>query len=149
MVKIDDYWHKPDWSTQKGVKKLGKIIEIEARNIGVDSGTIAITDRKGRKCDRYQKVFRVPNGKYRVTWVMPNTWHGVVRGTGDLTVKTGEIIVSDPCYFEEFSDYTNNNWDRFLKRYDYFRKEIPGWVILDKHGGDGSFDVYIRLNKIG
>ena len=123
-----------------------KKINLIARGIGVDSGTIAICDRKNRKnLQSYQKVFKVPNGTYYVKWVMPDTWNGVVRGSGILKITTGEVVVSDPCYLSEYEDH--DEWLRFLNKYDYFKKTVPGWVILDKHGGDGEFVVEIELTK--
>ena len=128
-----------------------KDTNLYAEGIGVDSGTIAITDRKGRKDEDIfsSKVFKVPNGTYKVEWFMPDTWKGDVRGVGEVEVKTGEIIVADPCYFPEYKGKKGDaRWQKLLKKTDFFRKTPKGWTILDKHGGDGYFDVQIKLSKI-
>jgi hypothetical protein len=120
-----------------------------ADGIGVDSGTIVIADRKGRLENPFlQKTFHVPKGRYKVEWRMPNTWNGDVSGSQELTVKTGQVIVSDPCYFKEYTG-ASKKWQKLLKDTDYFEKKIPkNWVLLDEHGGDGEFEVQMKFIPI-
>ena len=111
----------------------------------MDSGIIVICDRQDREILSYQESFKVPNGTYDVKWFMPDTYNDNVSGSGILRVTTGEIMVSDPCYFKQFDNH--DDWLRFLKKCNCFKKPIPGWVVLDKHGGDGSFTVEIELKR--
>lgn len=121
--------------------------------ICVDSGCIIIADQSyynvyGPRADYSNadglwKRKKIPNGEYKVSWEMKKTCHGNVKGTGKLLVTSGEIIVSDPCYLvgEEY-------WGPLLHKTDYLNDPEGGTVVLNKHGGDGCFTVYLELEKI-
>jgi len=119
-----------------------------ARNISVDSGTIMISDRNFYEYitedDSLFKKFKVENGRYIVTWKISKTWNGDVLGKGFLNVESGEIIISDPCYhYEKHCD-----WIELLSKTDFLRNPPEGTLVLDKMGGDGTYNVYFNLEKI-
>jgi len=127
-------------------------MKITATEIGVDSGMIMISDLREYKMNPLlAMVFEVFDGEYKVNWYINNTWNGKVKGEGHLKVCTGKIIVTDPCYVIK----GDKKWDNFTKHIhtgeDYdLREEVleeMGICILDKHGGDGVFDVHITLTK--
>jgi len=131
-------------------KKEG-VIELVAKGISVDSGTIAIMDEcnctnakyDDEKLNSLGKVFAVSNGGYNVKWRMPNTWNGKVSGEGMVMITSGTLVVIDPCYVT-----SANKWSELLKDTDFLKSPPVGWVILDQHGGDGEFTVEITLEKI-
>ena len=114
--------------------------------VGVDSGTIMICDEEfykkyGHKFDEDLSFKRkVPKGKYRCVWSIPKTWNGNVSGKGILEVKSGTIIVSDPCYCIEDRD-----WDRVIEETDCLKTLPKGVILLDKMGGDGEYTVRVSL----
>ena len=132
-------------------KYMASEIRLTAKNIEVDSGTILITDKGNFQIEPSfvpaSVVFDVPLGKYDVEWHMPDTYNGDVSGQGELTIKTGKMIVIDPCYLHELSQ-PHEKWLALLKRTKYFKHPPENWIILDKHGGDGSFIVHIVLRRI-
>jgi hypothetical protein len=118
--------------------------------VGVDAGLIMICDEKyyekyGYKFEeRLSQKRKVKNGKYLCKWNIPDTYNGDVEGEDILEVTSGTIIVSDPCYCIEES-----NWDKFLDVTNFCENPEPGTVVLDKMGGDGVFTIYVDLEKIG
>jgi hypothetical protein len=132
--KVNKIWSPPTKTYDEHFKD-----SFVVRGIAVDSGLIVIVDRNGRKVREYQKSYKVPNGIYRVFWNMNGNF-GKVNGNGLLEITTGEMMISDPCYFDEFRDYAV--WDNFA------HSSLTGWVVLDKHGGDGVFTVHIKLKRL-
>ena len=120
--------------------------KFQAMGIGVDSGTIAIMDVKNCEVSEYEDegyTFKALNGIYSVKWKIGDSWNGVVAGKGKLIVSTGKIVVVDPCYV-----IRDENWHHLLNSTDYLRDPPEGWVILDKHGGDGCFNVDVQLTEM-
>lgn len=124
---------------------------FNARDIGVDSGTIVIADKENyelngcftKSFDELGKVFDVPNGEYIICWYMPDTWNGEVEGNNIIEITTGKMMVVDPCYI-----IPDNEWGNFIEKTNYLKDPPKGWIILDKHGGDGNFLVEIKLEKV-
>jgi len=120
-----------------------------AKNIGVDSGTILLSDvdfygKDHKPIERkYQKVFRVEPGCYNVEWKIDNTFDGTVDGIGVVNITSGKLVVSDPCYIVEES-----KWDELLEMTNYFEKEPEGTVVLNSMGGDGIYEVEMVLEKV-
>lgn len=123
-----------------------------AKDIGVDSGLILISDKtfynkyNGIIDEKLCKKIKIKNGTYKVNWYILNTWNGRVQGEGILKVKSDEIVISDPCY--HIQGESNSEWERVLKETNYFNDKVDGCVVLDKMGGDGCFDVYLNLELI-
>ena len=123
-----------------------------AKGISVDAGIIMISDPsfykewKGCLTDRkdlYQ-VYNVKNGEYKIEWSIKNTWNGDVCGNGILKITSGQMIVSDPCYhFQE-----HGGWMTLLDKTNYLNDCPEGCVTIDKMGGDGCYDVRIKLEEI-
>lgn len=132
------------------------MVSIKVTNVGVDSGTIFIgdvealkeagADREGWEADE-KNIFEVKPGEYEASYVIPDTWNGRVENKGKVTITSGRMLVADPCY--SFSHETKS-WKNLLDRTNYFRKAdpIPGAIIEDGMGGDGSYKVNITLRKV-
>ena len=120
-----------------------------AKNIGVDSGVILLSDEDfyGKEHQqiekRFQKVFKVARGKYKVDWKINNTMMGDLEGFGEVNITSGKLVVSDPCYI-----VPEEKWDGILKDTNYFQKETEGTMVLDSMGGDGCYTVELVLEKI-
>ena len=129
-------------------------MKLVADNVGVDSGTIFISDidfykKQGEREASNEEcspdliqTFDIEKGVYNIKWKMPNTWNGDVEGTGIVNITSGKLVVADPCYL-----ISEERWSPLLDETDYFKKPMDGIVILDKHGGDGGFIVEIELIK--
>ena len=121
-----------------------------AKNIGVDSGTILLADKDFYDADqkaiekKFQKVFRVERGLYKVKWNINKTMMGDVSGDGEINITSGKLVVSDPCYIIP----TDEEWDKLLETTNYFKKEPEGTVVVDKMGGDGVYDVEMFLERV-
>ena len=121
-----------------------------AKNIGVDSGTILLSDIDFYGADknligkRFQKVFCVEPGNYKVQWRIKTLFDGYVDGVGEVNIISGKLIVSDPCYI--ITD--DNKWNEFLESTDYFKNVPEGTVVLNSMGGDGIYDVKMILEKV-
>ena len=124
-------------------------MNFQFAGVGVDSGTIMICDEDYYKKyeyrfeDRLSFKRKIPNGRYSCKWCIPHTWNGRVQGRGILEVKSGTIIVSDPCYCVE-----QDNWSKVIHDTDCLNKLPEGVLLLDKMGGDGEYTVKISLEPI-
>ncbi len=127
-------------------------MKFTARDVNVDSGEFVIADPeilghdwidRPRKpffahLEKMQNLksdyteFRVSNGTYRVSWNLLNGPFDKHTGKGTLKVVSGRIWVVDPLYVTE--------------NYDY-RHPPSGIVVVNKTGGDGSFDVDFTLTR--
>ena len=124
-------------------------MNFQFNNVGVDSGTIMICDESYYR--KYGYKFedglsfkrKIPNGKYKCSWCIPQTWNGKVRGEGILEVSSEVIIVSDPCYCVE-----SDNWSRVIRETDCLNKLPEGVLLLDKMGGDGEYTVKVSLEPV-
>lgn len=126
-----------------------RIKRINTKGVGVDAGLIVIADldyfksKAGYKFEeRLSFVHDVDPGEYEVEWKIKDTWNGPVEGLGTLKVTSGKVVVSDPCYL---IDHEANHWGDLLDETDFFQTAPDGVVVLDKMGGDGCYDVNIRL----
>lgn len=120
-------------------------------NVGVDSGLIIIADldyfkkREGYKFEeRLSSVHNIDPGEYHVEWNIEDTYNGPVEGSGILKVTSGKVVVSDPCYLVQDTK-GKDNWGKMLDETDYFQSPPDGTIILDSMGGDGCYNVNIRL----
>ena len=122
---------------------------LVARNIGVDSGTILLADKDFYGEDhkeigkKYQKVFKVELGNYKVNWKIKDTFDGDVEDVGEVNVTSGKLVVSDPCYI-----VPEDKWGKLLEDTNYFEKEPKGTVVLNKMGGDGVYKVEMILERV-
>lgn len=130
------------------------MIKLDAKGIGVDSGTIVIADfgfvnipQLGDITQELSATFDVGTGKYRVSWSIEHTWNGRVASDNEveLEVPSGRLLVVDPCYVRK-------DWGRFyrdtdnLKDIEKLRSKYRA-ILLNKMGGDGTYDVEITLTK--
>lgn len=118
------------------------MIEFTAHGIGVDAGMIVITDQKDMDGSKGY-ICPIKNGNYKVKWRIVNTWNGEIHGTGIVYITTGYIMVVDPCYVID-----NSVWHSVLEQTNYFKSPPPGWVVIDSMGGDGCYDVTVKLKLI-
>ena len=110
----------------------------------VDAGNISFADSKwikslGGSIPKQKGLVHTldcfPRGAYTITYTLPNTWNGKVKGKGSITL-TGKLIIGDLCYL-----FANDKaWTDFLAKTDYFRIPFPEYISVDT-GGDGMFDV--------
>ncbi len=128
-------------------------MNLDFLGVGVDAGIIMICDedyyeKYGYKFEeRISKKVMIPTGKYKCYWNIPHSWNGEIEGKGFLNITSGNLIVSDPCYC--IQSESDSQWMKFLDDTDYGRNSEDGTIIIDNTGGDGCFDVYIKLAKIG
>lgn len=137
-------------------------MKIVADNIGVDAGLIMVADvsyakdvKKFGFCQkelkRLGKIFKVPNGRYNVSWSIEDTYNGAIEGTAEITVEGGAIFVCDPCYpiGKDTKGNHTDGWGKWLDNTD-FGNELHSdkCFIIDKMGGDGVYKVELILNKI-
>ena len=122
--------------------------------VPVDSGIIVIADKDyykpygPKEAPAYEEKLEV--GEYAARWEMPETWNGKVSGKGSLSITSGILWVSDPCYI-----IAHDKWEDYLKKWIWPKKgkaghHVPneGVLVLDKHGGDGSFQVLLNLTPV-
>lgn len=127
-------------------------MKLVANSIGVDAGMIIVADadyftERGHdisdKSGFLGESFEVENGVYNVKYEIPETWHGKLKGKTILEVKSGKIIVSDPCYIID-----NDKWMDWLNQTSYGEKINSSQAfILDEMGGDGCYDVILDLKR--
>ena len=121
------------------------------KEIGVDAGIIMICDEEYYK--KYSdspnfnpsltKLIKIKPGTYRINWSIKNTWKGDISGSDVLSVESGRVIISDPCYCIRDED-----WDKWLNDTD-FGKHINGNAfIIDSMGGDGTYDIDLNLELV-
>jgi hypothetical protein len=122
--------------------------------VGVDSGLIVIADldyfkkREGYEFEEnLSSVHDIDPGEYHVDWSIKDTWNGPVEGSGILKVTSGKVVVSDPCYLVQDTNGINN-WGKMLDETDDFKSPPDGMLVLNSMGGDGCYDVNIKLRKI-
>lgn len=138
---------------------IGKTIT----KVGVDAGMIIVADaskiQKGDVDERKSgHIKKVPNGMYYAEVTVHDTWRGTVKSRGILTITTGEMVVTDPCYickddfWETFLKRVYNDWgvnaNKFkgMKNKKYLSNE--GIIIADNMGGDGKYEVTVKLELL-
>jgi len=120
-----------------------------AKDICVDAGLIMIFDkdyinqygfREDNSIDG-GKEMNIDPGTWRCYWDIEETYNGPVDGHGILEVTSGKVLIIDPCYVLE-------DWDKWLKDTDCGCIVPDGTLILDSMGGDGTYEVVLRLELI-
>ena len=91
--------------------------------------------------ERFQEVFDVAQGHYKINWKIKNTWEGTVSGSGIVRVTSGKLVVSDPCYI-----INDSKWLPFCEEVEK-NKCLENAVLLDSMGGDGIYDVEIKIER--
>jgi hypothetical protein len=124
-----------------------------ACNIGVDSGTILIADSDFYKsinnCQHeieekdYYEIRNVETGIYEADCRIEESWNGLYKACGRIIVTSGKLVISDPCYIIE-----DDLWQPLLIKTAYLSYLFNGTLLLDGMGGDGSYDVEIKLKKV-
>jgi len=129
-----------------------KIESMTVYNVGVDAGMIVIADldwfkkKPGYKFeDKLSSLHDIEPGDYQVNWKINETYNGKVKGSGVLKVTSGKVVVSDPCYL---IDHEANHWGDLLDETNFFQSPPDGMLVLDSMGGDGCYDVDIKLKKL-
>ena len=126
-------------------------MNIVAENIGVDAGLIMVGDFNSlsgfnpnfKELKRLGKEFKVPNGYYRVSWSIGDTWNGDIQGVEFLEVTSGKIFICDPCYL-----VADSKWDKWLDKTNYGEDlDNDNAFIISSMGGDGSYLVNLTLEK--
>jgi hypothetical protein len=127
-------------------------MRLYADDIGVDAGMIMVADLgyletvpKRDDPNTLGKVFKVRNGIYEASWVIPDTWNGRISGKKTLRVSSGKIFVSDPCYV---IGGESDEWMEWLEATDYGEKlRTSRAFVIDEMGGDGCYEVILDLKK--
>jgi len=128
-------------------------LSFTIKNVGVDAGMIMICDEEYYENfggpifdEKISKKIEIEPGKYKVDYHIPETWNGEVKGSGTLVVKSGKVIISDPCYCVESSN--DSYWSKFLDETSFGSEEPEGTIIIDSMGGDGEYDVYLSFRSV-
>lgn len=122
--------------------------KLITKGIGVDSAMILISDLDYYGKDhepieeKFQEIFDVAPGHYKINWKIKNTREGTARGNGVINIASGKLVVSDPCYI-----INENKWLAFCEEVEK-NKHVENAVLLDSMGGDGIYDVEIRIELI-
>ena len=131
-----------------------KVIQKRIKNVGVYAGLIMLCDEKyyekwGNKTNYRKNLYGVicsqrimiKPGNYKVKWFIENTWNGAISGEGEVKIESGFLTISDPCYCID-------DWDKWLEDTN-FGTELSGErvLIIDEMGGDGCYDVDLKLSK--
>ena len=121
------------------------------KDVGVDAGMIVICDKDYYK--KYNdelkfdlsstKILKVKPGTYSINWIIENTWNGDISGQEILNIKSGEIIISDPCYCVK-----SENWDKWLSDTDYGLCISGDAFVINNMGGDGTYDLDLELQIV-
>ena len=83
-----------------------------------------------------------------------------IRYAGSFMVDSGQAIVGDPCYLNEYDPNENQEWDLTDKAGQYSYQGISATTLNSAYGnignglaiafntgyGDGTYPVYIKLN---
>ncbi len=123
------------------------MITYDIKKVYVDAGAILICDEKFYQKYDYKfdesssHKIELPNGMYKCHWYIDRE----IYGDGYLKVESGVVIISDPCYCV---DRKRGAWDRVLDDMDFLQYEPDGTVLLNTMGGDGCYNVKIKMYKI-
>jgi len=137
-------------------------MKIVATGIGVDAGMIIVADMDYLKTvkspnvaelERLGEIFEVPNGKYKVSWEIPNSDYGgeednemICEGDGAIEVTSGKIFVCDPCYCIATE---GGDWGEWLNE-NHFGDTLDNdnAFIINSMGGDGCYEVRFNLARL-
>ena len=132
---------------------------FKIKNIGVDAGMILVADKdfydklpyKTDFSDDSHQTIDMPIGEHHIEWEIKNTWNGDISGVETLEVSSGKVIVSDPCYLFPDQDECSSFLDEYVWKKDSSHpsnpedNDIPGVITLSKMGGDGSYDLKMKI----
>ena len=130
-------------------------MKIKAEGVGVDSGMIMVADinyLKGIKHSKkelkmFGKIFDIPNGRYKVSYHIPESWNGKIDALEELEVAGGKIFIIDPCY--TIGKPKHEDWIAWLNKTDYGKNlRSDKSFIIDSMGGDGEYVIELDLEKI-
>ena len=79
---------------------------------------------------------------------------------GFFSVDSGQAMVGDPCYLDDWDNNTNDEWNTEGKVGEYSYQGVSATTIADTYGsvgngkavafstgyGDGLYPVYVKLN---
>jgi hypothetical protein len=82
---------------------------------------------------------------------------------GHFMVDSGQAIVGDPCYLNDYDPNTNDEWNLEGKIGEYSYQGISATTLANDYGvvgngqavafntgyGDGMYPVYVQLNEDG
>ena len=119
----------------------------KVKGVAVDSGMIMICDEDYYKEYEIEKnidenistILKVEPGTYRVFWSIKDTWNGDIDGDEIVNIKSGNLIVSDPCYC------IGKNWDKWLED-TKFGEVVDDALLISSMGGDGTYDIDLFIN---
>lgn len=154
--KIKIVRNNKEWIINELEKKMKKEVH-NCYNCGVDAGNISIIDmgyirQNGgdfrNTCKRMNcKIIKVQPGKYRVNYIMPNTYNGELSGEVELEINSGEMFVGDACYLFSSQEVDHDVWMKFLNLTNYLNTMQPSGFCINT-GGDGTFDISLEIEKI-
>jgi hypothetical protein len=131
-------------------------MNITAKKIAVDAGMIMIADfgyLTKMECtpsdlselERLGKTFKVPNSKYMVSWNIDDTYNGDIEGWNSIVVKSGKIVVVDPCYV--FQNDNQERWMKWLEDTHYGDEINESAFCISEMGGDDLYTVKLLLDR--
>ena len=119
-------------------------------NINVDAGLIMVCDvdyiksvNKEKSCGEYD--YKLKPGKYSVSWSCGNTHRGRISGTDKLTVTSGMVVISDPCYV--LLRDSQDGWCKWCDKYFDGKVKTVKAFFIDSMGGDGCFKFTFNFKK--
>ena len=91
-----------------------------------------------------------------------NSFDNVVLA-GHIGVDSGQIMIGDPCYLDEWETNKGEEWNPEGKEGQYSYQGVSATTIKDAYGqiggglavamssgyGDGQYPVYVQLNEDG
>lgn len=124
-------------------------IKLRANHVYIDHNTIIICDKtwlENRYSDtvpekRLYSRFEVKSGEYDISVYIEDTWNGEIKDFGVITITSGTMIVTDPCYW--YNDHTK--WTKILNETNYFENEPDGTMVVNGMGGDGVYWIDLSL----
>jgi hypothetical protein len=131
------------------------IVNVNAENIGVDAGLIIVgctsylkhvPSPSMKALKKLGKVFKVQPGKYNVSWRIPDSWNGEIKGNNETLEIKEDLFVVDPCYV--IGTRSNEDWSKWLEDTDYGNKIDSEKAFVISSMGDGCYEVELRLEKI-
>lgn len=121
----------------------------EVEDVSVDAGIIMICDKnyydkyEGKVDSRLSKIVSLKPGLYNIVWKIPDSWKGPLEGSGVVNVDSGSLVVSDPCYCIK-----DKMWMEWLNIVKYGKEPEQGTIIIDSMGGDGRYEVQLKIQPL-
>ena len=129
-------------------------MNVIANKIYVDAGLIMVADPDylgscpspdTKDLKRLGKVFDIPNGKYRVTWRIRDSYNGDIEGVEEIEITSKKCLICDPCYI--IGQAKHEDWLKWLEDNNYGDSlDASQAFLITETGGDGVFEVELNFD---